>query len=97
MLKTMNDSDIRGVLHLRPDEEIEEGFWKSRANHEIFYLSKEGNDWYFQFYWNPKPIIIDSGKNFYVEKVNPKRVLKELEKEREFIESKLASLTEKTS
>ena len=83
--------------------DIEEGFYLKTPNspqpHDkrLFYLSRNGNDWYFQFASDGEPKLIKECPTIEAIKVDPEVLLKTLAQEREFIKSRLASLTEKTS
>ena len=84
-------------------EGLEEGFYRDAYNHRIFYLSKKSDisrkidEWYFQFYWTERPVLITpKTMPFYAEKVDLSSDPKVDEQDKRFIESKLASLTEKT-
>ena len=78
---------------------VGEGLYREFPSNHFFYLSREGNEWYFQFYWNEKPILITpKSRTMYGDKVdNPQDELKGLQEERKFIESKLASLAKDKS
>ena len=81
--------------------DIEEGFYLKTPNslqpHDkrLFYLSRNGNDWYFQFASDGEPKLIRECPTIEAIKVNPDTLLKTLEEERRFVESKLAELVKK--
>ncbi len=77
-------------------EGLEEGFYRDSYNNRILYLSKKKDDWYFQFQWTERPVLITKKTMpFRVEKVDPSSDLEINEQDRRFIESKLVSLAEK--
>lgn len=77
-------------------EGLEEGFYRDSYNNRILYLLKKKDDWYFQFQWTERPVLITKKTMpFRVEKVDPSSDLEINEQDRRFIESKLVSLAEK--
>ena len=77
---------------------IEEGFYLQHPDNSLFYLWRRDEGWYFQFTSDGEPkLITKEGPLIEATKVDPNDRLTRLRQEREFIESKLASLTEKTS
>ena len=74
-------------------KDIEEGFYQQTIDKNLFYLSRDGDDWRVQFVGDNEPTLITkSGPLIEATKVNPEDLLKRIEQEREFIESKLAEL-----
>ena len=78
---------------------LEEGFYQQTDNGDVFYFSLEGDNWYFQLYGDRnKLLVMPETPVMYVMKVSNRKIKPRRHRnEREFIESRLASLTEKTS
>ena len=78
---------------------LREGFYQQTDNGDVFYFSLEGNNWYFQLYGDRnKLLVMPETPVMYVMKVSNRKIKPRRHRnEREFIESRLASLTEKTS
>lgn len=69
---------------------IEEGFYLQHPDNSLFYLWRRDEEWYLQFPSDEKPTLIEKTSGpIEGTKVDPHEVLKRLEKEREFIESRL--------
>lgn len=75
---------------------LQEGFYLQSTDRLLFYLSQKEGKWYFQFVSDTEPTLITKeGPLIEAIKIDPNDMLTRLKQEREFIESKLASLVEK--
>ena len=75
---------------------LKEGFYLQSSDKQLFYLSRKGDEWYFQFASDGEPkLITKTGGIIEAIKIDSNDRLTKLQKEREFIESKLAELVKK--
>ncbi len=75
---------------------LKEGFYECRHNERICYLSQRGGNWYMQHHGMDSFLITKTGQRMFMAEVDPQEVLKFLDQERQFVESKLAELAEQT-
>lgn len=76
-------------------EVLKEGFYECRHNGRIGYLSQREGNWYMQYHGVDSFLITGPGSRIFIAEVDPQEVLKFLDQERKFVESKLAELAEK--
>ena len=75
---------------------LKEGFYEYGHNERICYLSQRDGNWHMQHHGMDSFLITRTGQRMFVAKVDPQEVLKFLDQERQFVESKLAELAEQT-